>query len=70
MSADKENIFRTLREEELIVPFWGCRFGLHKWTKWREPESFKESIYVFTIQQRRCSSCNKAGRTVLKKIYR
>jgi hypothetical protein len=70
MSAEKENIFRTLREEELIVPFWGCRFGLHKWTKWREPEKIDEGIYTFYIQQRRCSSCNKASRTVFKPLRR
>ena len=67
MSAEKENVFRTLREEELLVTFWGCRISWHKWTKYREPEIIREGLYKLTIQERRCGSCNVANRKVLHK---
>ncbi len=38
MNADKENTFRMLREEELLVTYWGCRWGIHKCKKYRKPE--------------------------------
>lgn len=63
MSAEKENVFRTLREEELLVTFWGCRFGMHKWTKYREPAAGRDKWgSSITVQERRCSSCNVANR--------
>ena len=58
MSAEKENVFRTLREEELLVTFWGCRIGWHKWVKWGK--AYKESYYY--VQERHCDSCNKLDR--------
>jgi len=67
MNADKENVFRTLREEELFVTFWGCRFGFHKWLKYREPTKVHDSYYMCTVQERRCGSCNKADRIILEK---
>lgn len=68
MNADKENTFRMLRDEDLLVTFWGCRFGIHKWTKYREPEKAREGIYDVYRQQRRCSSCNLAERRVITKV--
>ena len=68
MSAEKENVFRTLREEELLVTFWGCRFGIHKWTKYREPEKEREGLYVVVSQQRRCGSCNKFDRKIISRV--
>jgi phage anti-repressor protein len=68
MSAEKENTFRMLREEELLVTFWGCRIGWHKWTKYREPEKYKESYYEVVSQQRRCGSCNKADRRIISRF--
>ena len=67
MNAAKENTFRALREEELLVTSFWCRFGWHTWTKYREPEIVRESIYKRTIQERRCGSCNLANRIVLHK---
>lgn len=67
MSAEKENVFRTLREEELLVTFWGCRFGFHKWTKYREPEHIRESYYEVVQQTRRCGSCNIADRKIISR---
>ena len=42
-----------------------CRFGIHRWTKYREPERVRDGIYIRTIQERRCDSCNRTDfRTV------
>lgn len=67
MSADKENVFRTLREEELYVTFWGCRWGIHKWLKYRDPQHIKESYYDLIVQDRCCGSCNRHDRRIIRK---
>ena len=67
MNAAKENTFRALREEELLVTFWGCRFGIHKWTKYREPDIVREGRYEYQRPERRCGFCNVANRKVLHK---
>lgn len=68
MGAEKENVFRTLREEDLLVTSKLCRFGWHKWTKYREPESVRESYYSVVHQERRCGSCNKFDRMVISRV--
>ena len=67
MSAEKENVFRTLRDEELYVTYWGCRFGIHKWLKYREPSKATEGYYSLTVQERRCGSCNITDRRIISK---
>jgi len=67
MSAEKENVFRTLREEELYVTYWGCRWGIHKWLKYQEPTKVRESFYDVVQQTRRCGSCNKSERKIISK---
>ena len=67
MSTEKENVFRTLRDEELFVTFWGCRIGFHKWLKYREPEKRREGMWDFIVQERRCGSCNISERKVITK---
>ena len=67
MNAAKENTFRALRDEELLVTSFLCRFGWHTWTKYREPELVREGIYKLNIQARRCSSCNIFNRRVIGK---
>jgi hypothetical protein len=62
MSAEKENVFRTLREEPLLASRVLCRFGWHKWLKWGK--SYKESYYY--VQERHCDSCNKLDRRKLE----
>jgi len=69
MNAAKENTFRALREEELLVTNFWCRFGWHTWTKYREPEIVREGIYKLKIQERRCGYCNVTNRKVLNKDY-
>jgi hypothetical protein len=59
MSNEKENVFRALKEESLLItnPFL-CRIGIHRWTKWSSPE-LKKSYYTTEIKQERyCVSCN------------
>ena len=60
MSNEKENVFRALKEEPLLItnPFL-CRIGIHQWTKWSSPE-LKKSYYTTSPikQERYCVSCN------------
>ena len=62
MSAEKENVFRTLREEPMLVTRLRCRFGWHQWVKWGK--AYKESYYY--VQERHCDSCNKLDRRQTK----
>ena len=62
MSAEKENVFRTLREEPMLVTRVRCRFGWHKWVRWGK--AYKESYYY--VQERHCDSCNKLDRRQTK----
>ena len=62
MSAEKENVFRVLREEPLLASRVLCRFGWHKWQKWGK--AYKESYYH--AQDRHCDSCNKFSRKQIK----
>ena len=66
-SAEKENVFRTLRDEELFVTFWGCRWGFHKWLKYREPVRTRESLYDVISQSRYCGSCNIVNRKIISR---
>ena len=67
MNADKENTFRALRDEELYVTFWGCRFGFHKWLKYRDPEHVKEGYYDLIVQDRHCGGCNIHNRRIIRR---
>lgn len=68
MNAAKENTFRALRDEELLVTSFLCRFNWHTWTKYREPEIIRDSTFKpVTIQERRCGSCNLSNRKILSK---
>jgi hypothetical protein len=35
VNAEKENTFRALRDQDLLVTSKWCKFGFHRWTKWR-----------------------------------
>ena len=73
MSPEKENTIRALRNEPLIMTSVWCIFGIHKWTKYSNPESIgtkyfpgkRPSGYYKVINQEAfCVHCNK-----LKLIY-
>jgi thioredoxin-related protein len=66
MKPEQENIFRMLREDELLVSRFWCRVGIHTWTKYREPETAKIRYDMVLIQQRRCAYCNKYDRMIIR----
>jgi hypothetical protein len=65
MDAEKENVFRTLREEPLLATSFWCRFNWHRWTKYREPEVTLIKYDKYITQERRCACCNVAERKIL-----
>lgn len=69
MNAEKENTFRALRDEDLIVTSFWCRFGIHRWTKWREPTLLvKDGYRKFMKQERRCAHCNQFSMMLSERI--
>ena len=64
---EQENTFRRLTEEPLLVTSFWCRFGLHKWTKYKEPEVVRQGPYKLISQERRCASCNIANQHTIHK---
>lgn len=58
MNSEKENIFRTLKEEPLLMTSFLCRIGWHRWLKYEKPV-LKENggVYRYIIQYRTCDSC-------------
>jgi hypothetical protein len=66
MSPEKENTFRTLRDEPLLATKqWWCRFGIHKWQIWAQPVKTRRGAYDYLEQYRRCNCCGKADRRLL-----
>jgi len=66
---EQENTFRILSEEPLLVTSFWCRFGLHNWTKYREPERTRQYTGPdLLLQIRCCGSCNIQNRTVVHKF--
>lgn len=57
MDAEKENTFRALKDEPLIVTSFLCRFNLHRWTQWSKPYIPKNGNR--NIQTSECVHCNK-----------
>lgn len=54
---EKENTFRALKDEPLLIKSWLCRFGWHQWTEWSE-------VYVpkgggNNLQHGHCANCNQ-----------
>ena len=56
----KENTFRALKGEELIVDRFLCRLGWHRWTKWSEIKTSPGGM--FNIQNRYCVHCNQSDK--------
>ena len=57
MNAEKENTFRALQDDDLLVTSWLCRFGWHNWTQWSEVYLPKNGVN--NIQHSHCAHCNK-----------
>lgn len=48
-----ENTFRALKDQELFVDRWQCRFGWHRWALWEKPVE----RYGNHVQARKCVDC-------------
>jgi hypothetical protein len=68
MSPEKENTFRALRDEPLLMTSVFCRFGIHKWTKYQDPykagtkyrpSAIPGGYYGVYLQHRSCVNCNQ-----------
>ena len=57
MNIAKENTFRALKDDPLLITSPLCRFGWHRWTQWSEvylPKNGKNNI-----QHAHCGCCNQ-----------
>lgn len=61
--SDPENTFRALKDLPLFVDRWQCRVGLHRWTKWSEPQRNAHETYF-----RQHAVCVDCGRARIAKI--
>ncbi len=57
MNIEKENTFRALKDEPLLIESWLCRFGWHRWEKWSNPYIPKGGSN--NLQTSSCACCNK-----------
>jgi hypothetical protein len=57
MNVAKENTFRALKDERLIVDSFLCRIGWHRWTTWSNPYIPKGG--QVNLQDSHCAVCNK-----------
>jgi hypothetical protein len=68
MSPEKENTFRALKDEPLLMTSHWCKFGIHKWTRYTDPTKLgtryrvsafaPTGYYSIMIQEKRCVHCN------------
>jgi hypothetical protein len=57
MNIEKENTFRALKDEPLLITSLLCRFGWHRWTQWSDVYLPKNAST--NIQDAHCGCCNK-----------
>ena len=57
MNTEKENTFRALKDEALLVTSVLCRFNWHRWEQWSVPYIPKNGNS--NVQHRYCACCNK-----------
>ena len=64
MSPEKENTFRALKDEPLLMTSHWCKFGIHKWTRYTDPvrigrnEIATSAYYAIMRQEKRCVHYN------------
>lgn len=69
---EKNNTFRTLKEEKPLIKSVWCYLGIHNWTVWNEPQkgvhknAFTSDKSHVLFQYRCCGNCNKLDRTMYK----
>lgn len=61
---NKDNTFRTLKDQEPFVERWQCRVGFHRWLKWTDIEKKPGQLYAY--QKRYCADCNHGEAKKLK----
>ena len=57
MNAEKENTWRALQDQELLITSFLCRWGWHRWTRWSDPYIPKNGKY--NLQHATCVHCDK-----------
>lgn len=70
---EKENTYRALADQDLLVTSPFCRFGFHKWTKWKKIREFiiksylsdQDKKYYELELQKQCIHCNLVKSKVL-----
>ena len=55
MMNEKENTFRKLADDVLLIKSLWCYFGVHKWTQWSNPKKYNRD----EIQVKSCANCNE-----------
>lgn len=55
---NKENTFRRLAGQPLLISSFGCYIGLHSWTQWSKPKPGHE-LLTEVVQERYCRYCNR-----------
>ena len=55
MNVSKENTFRALKDETLIVDSWLCRVGWHRWEVWSRP--YIPNGGKYNLQDSSCACC-------------
>lgn len=62
MNDEKENTFRALKDEPLLVTSRWCKWGFHKWTRWailNDKKQKSEMGYTVIELQRYCIHCGR-----------
>jgi hypothetical protein len=69
---EKNNTFRTLKEETPLIKSVWCYLGIHNWTMWNEPTKgvykhwFTMNRSNVLFQYSCCGNCNKLRRSMFK----
>lgn len=56
MNVEKENTFRALKDDPLLITSWLCRFSWHRWTQWSDVYMPKGGA---NLQDATCVHCKK-----------
>ena len=64
MNVKKENTWRALKDEPMLITSWLCRFGWHRWEQWSDPYIPKGGSA--NIQTSTCACCNRVRVLTMK----
>ena len=57
MNVEKENTWRALQDEPLLITSWLCRFRWHRWSQWSDPYIPNNGNH--NIQVSHCVHCDR-----------